>query len=185
MPTPCVALLRGINVGGKNLVSMAKLREELEAAGYADVRTYIQSGNVVLASDLAPAALEGELEVVLAERLGVPVMVVCLDLDELARVVEDAPRGFGDEPDAHKYDVMFLKRPLGSEEVLDVLDLRDGVDRAWAGDHGEVQVVYFSRDASQLTKSRMNKVTAKPEYQRMTVRNWRTTTKLLAMLRET
>src|SRR6187455_2117336 len=82
-PFPCyaaamerrVALLRGINVGGR-VLPMAALRELCEALGWKDVRTYIQSGNVVFASDKAPAALETELEAAITDRFGMKVPVI-------------------------------------------------------------------------------------------------------------
>jgi uncharacterized protein (DUF1697 family) len=63
---------------------------------------------------------------------------------------------------------------------MKVVDLRDGVDSAWAG-RG---VVYFQRLSARRTQSRMSKIVGTPEYSSMTIRNWRTTTKLLAMLDE-
>ena len=178
---PYVALLRGINVGGRNIISMADLRSAFEAGGYGDVRTYIQSGNVVFTTETARAELEDELEALLEREVGRPVMVVVRSRQQLRNVVTKAPDGFGADPDAYKYDAMFLKAPLRPAQVMDALELRDGVDRAWPG----TGVVYFSRDASQLTRSRMSRITGKDVYQRMTVRNWRTTTTLLGMLEET
>src|SRR5690606_35266419 len=74
--TRAVALLRGINVGGKNPVRMADLRAALEAARYGDVRTYIQSGNVLFTTDEPAAGLEDRVEAVLEERFGIPIVVV-------------------------------------------------------------------------------------------------------------
>lgn len=70
-----VALLRGINVGGKNKVPMADLRDALGDAGYESVRTYIQSGNVVFASARSRKGLEEEVEQVLEARFGFPIPV--------------------------------------------------------------------------------------------------------------
>ena len=70
-----VALLRGINVGGRNKVPMADLREAFESAGYGDVGTYIQSGNVVFSASTSQAALEGALEPMLEARFGVPLVL--------------------------------------------------------------------------------------------------------------
>lgn len=178
--TPYVALLRGINVGGRNIISMADLRTVFEAGGYGGVQTYIQSGNVVFSTDVPRDRLEGDLESMLERDLERPLMVVVRSRQEMRTVVTESPEGFGTEPEAYNYDAMFLKRPVTSDQVMEVLELREGVDRAWPGPG----VVYFSRDAEQLTKSRMSKVTSKPAYQRMTVRNWRTTTRLLTMLED-
>jgi uncharacterized protein (DUF1697 family) len=177
---PYVALLRGINVGGRNIVSMADLRAVFEAGGYGRVRTHIQSGNVVFTTDAPPERLEDDLESLLERDIGRALMVVARSRPQVREVVAQAPDGFGADPDAHKYDAMFLKAPLTPAQVMDVLDLREGVDRAWPGPG----VVYFSRDADRLSTSRMSRITGKPAYQRMTIRNWRTTTTLLAMLED-
>lgn len=180
MPEPALALLRGINVGGRNIISMADLRAAFESDGFRDVRTYIQSGNVVFSTDLPQDALEPSLEDLLARHVGRPITVVVRARSQVRAVVEDAPAGFGAEPEAYKYDVMFLKAPLTADEVLDVLPLREGVDRAWHGDG----VVYFSRRTDALTRSRMSRITGMAVYRSMTIRNWRTTTTLLGLLDE-
>jgi uncharacterized protein (DUF1697 family) len=178
--TPYVALLRGINVGGRNSISMEELRGAFRAGGYANVQTYIQSGNVVFATDVSREQLEDDLERLLERSIGQPVTVVVRSRRQLRNVVARAPQGFGDAPHAYRYDAMFLKAPLRPTQVLDRLELREGVDQAWPGPG----LVYFSRDAAQLTRSRMSRITAAPAYMRMTIRNWRTTTTLLQLLED-
>lgn len=178
--TPYVALLRGINVGGRNVISMEDLRGVFRAGGYADVRTYIQSGNVVFATAAPRHRLENDLESLLERSIGQPLTVVLRSRQQLRNVIARAPEGFGTDPRSYRYDAMFLQAPLLASQVMDVLDLREGVDRAWPGPG----LVYFARDAEQLTKSRMSRITATSAYRRMTIRNWRTTTKLLQMLEE-
>lgn len=173
-----MALLRGINVGGRNLVAMADLRAALEAEGYGAVRTYIQSGNVIFETDAPSRGLEDEVEAALERRLGLPLVVVLRSHQQLRRVVEDAPAGFGARPDLHHSDVLFLKAPLTSARVMGVVELREGVDEAWAG-RG---VVYFARLSERRAQSRMSRIVGTPEYQLMTIRSWSTTTKLLALL---
>ncbi len=173
-----VALLRGINVGGKNLISMANLRVEFERAGYDAVQTYIQSGNVLFETDRPRAELEASIESLLAERIGCPVVVVVRSHRQLTSIVNAAPDGFGTDPDAHLSDVVFLKAPLTSAQAMRVVALRDGVDRAWPG----TGVLYFERLAERSAQSRFSRLVSTPQYQRMTIRNWSTSTKLLAML---
>ena len=180
VPTAYVALLRGINVGGRNIISMPDLRTVFNEAGYGDVRTYIQSGNVVFTTDASRDRLEQDLESMLEGDIGRPVTVVLRSRQQVRNVVARAPDGFGTDPDAYKYDAIFLTSPLTPAGVLELLNLREGVDRAWPGPG----IVYFSRHAEQLTKSRMSKIASMPAYQRMTIRNWRTTTTLLEMLED-
>ncbi len=92
-----MALVRGINVGGRNKVAMADLRAAFEAEGYADVATYIQSGNVVFGSGAPRAQLEGVIESMLEARFGVPLVVVVRSHPQLSAVVGKAPSGFGQD----------------------------------------------------------------------------------------
>lgn len=173
-----VALLRGINVGGNNKIPMADLREVFETAGHADVRSYIQSGQVVFASPDPAAGLEASLEQAIAARFGLSITVVVLPHATLRRVVEKAPDGFGQSPDDYHSDVIFLKRPLTPADAMRVVQVRDGVDQAWAANG----VVYFARLSAQRTKSKLGKIVGTPEYKLMTIRSWNTTVKLLALL---
>ena len=86
-----VALLRGINVGGKNIIAMKDLRATLDAHGYDNVRTYIQSGNVLFDTDDDPANLESAIEGILEKAFGVPLVVVVRSHRQLRNVVTKAP----------------------------------------------------------------------------------------------
>jgi uncharacterized protein (DUF1697 family) len=172
------ALLRGINVGGKNAVAMSALREAFEAAGYGEVRTYINSGNVLFASDAPRASLEEELEAMLERRFRLPLVVVVRSHAQIRSIVEKAPRGFGRSPKKFHSDVIFLRSPLSPAKAMRVVKLRDDVDHAWSG----AGVIYFARLSARRTQSRMGQIVGTPEYKSMTIRSWATTTKLLALL---
>jgi uncharacterized protein (DUF1697 family) len=171
-----VVLLRGINVGGRNKVAMGDLRSLLTEAGFADVATYIQSGNVLLTTP-AREELEAEIEALLAQRLGMSLVVVVRTADQVRSVLAGAPQGFGAHPETYLSDVVFLKAPLTGEDALGVVSLREGVDSAWAGDG----VLYFQRVSARRSRSRLSTLVSKPEYQSMTIRNWATTTRLVEL----
>ena len=173
-----VALLRGINVGGKNLIPMPALKAHFEAQGFADVATYIQSGNVVFTSGEKAAALTARIEAGLSRAFRYEASVVLRSLADLRRVVREAPEGFGTRPALHRYDVLFLKEPLRPEEALAAAPVREGVDRVAAGPG----VLYFSRLAAKASQSRMSRIVSLPMYRFMTIRNWNTTTRLLELL---
>ena len=92
--TRYVALLRGINVGGRNKVPMAELRAAFEAAGHTDVTTYIQSGNVLFGSSAPRATARGATSSACSKRhLGYPIVVVVRSHAQLRAVVAQAPKG--------------------------------------------------------------------------------------------
>lgn len=176
--TRYVALLRGINVGGRNPVAMSDLRAAFEAAGYQAVSTYIQSGNVLFEADAAEGSLADRIEAMLERRFGVPLTVVVRSHQQMRDVVGNAPPGFGAHPDTYHSDVVFLKEPLTSTKAMEVVELRDGVDQAWPG----TGVLYFARLSARRTQSRMSRIMGTPAYQLMTIRSWSTTTKLVDLL---
>ncbi|CAN5605511.1 DUF1697 domain-containing protein [soil metagenome] len=174
-----VALLRGINVGGNNRVPMADLRECMTEIGAADVATYIQSGNVLFdGGRRSAAAWATRIEAALSKRFDYVASVVMRDHAELRAVVKDAPSAFGAEPDRYREDVVFLKAPMTAATALEQMRARDGVDVAVAGDG----VVYVSRLAERASQSYFSTFVGTPAYKQSTIRNWRTTTTLLAML---
>ena len=181
MATWYAALLRGINVGGKNIVPMADLRACFADIGAREVATYIQSGNVVFdGGDRGAADWTERIEMGLTRRFSYDARIVLRRHDEVRAAVHRAPSGFGADPDRYRSDVLFLRGPASAVEVVSQLTPRDGVDQVAAGDG----VVYFERLIARATQSRMSKVVGLPIYQQMTIRNWRTTTTLLAMLDE-
>ncbi|HYF10763.1 MAG TPA: DUF1697 domain-containing protein [Actinomycetota bacterium] len=174
-----VALLRGINVGGKNLIRMSDLKASFEANGFDDVSTYIQSGNVLFTAPRGSSrALTARIETLLTATFGTAATVVVRSHAQLRSVVEHAPRGFGGRPREYRHDVVFLKEPVTAEAAVATIRTKPGVDEVWVG-RG---VLYFSRLEARATQSRLNSIVASPIYPSITIRNWNTTTKLLALM---
>jgi len=174
-----VALLRGINVGGKNLIRMADLKACFEDMDFEGVATYIQSGNVVFSAGAENRAeLVQRIEAGLSERFGYAANIVLRSREELRDVVEHAPAGFGTAPALRRYDVLYLKEPLTAADALRQIPSREGVDEVHAG----LGVVYFSRLISRATQSRLSRIASMPIYASMTIRNWNTTMRLKKLL---
>jgi len=181
MSTHYLALLRGINVGGKNIIPMAELRACFAELGARDVATYIQSGNVLFDGGKADVKTwPARIAKGLSGRFGYAAMLVLRDHAALRAVVQGAPGGFSGRPDEFRYDVLFLMHGLEAGEALAQVKVKPGLDTAHAGEG----VLYFSRPIAKAAQSHLNKLVAMPIYQRMTIRNWRTTTTLLAMMEE-
>jgi uncharacterized protein (DUF1697 family) len=177
-----VILIRGINVGGKNKVAMTGLRTCLEELGCSHVSTYIASGNVILESGKRPDELQAQIEAALPERFKLDsalIRVLVLTRKQLQAVIENKPKGFGEQPEKYHSDAIFLMG-IDAVQAMSVFDPREGVDNVWPGDG----VIYSQRLSAQRTTSRLSKVVGTPVYQSMTIRSWATTTKLLKLLEE-
>lgn len=177
-----VVLLRGINVGGKNKVSMAELKKCLEEQGFQDVRTYIASGNVLLRSDKTAGQVQDVIEKMLPKCFKLDselIKILALTRQQLKAIVDNKPAGFGDEPNKYHSDAIFLMG-LDVNETMPVFSPREGVDKVWPG----VGVVYSQRLSAERTKSRLSKIMLSPAYKSMTIRSWGTTVQLLKLLDE-
>lgn len=176
-----VALLRGVNVGGKNKVAMSELKSCFEQLGFTNVATYINSGNIIFETmNETEATLETRIEKELVRTFQFDselIKVRVLNADELQAVITNAPKGFGDEPDIYHYDVVFIIR-FDEKEAFDAFECNPEVDVAWRGKG----VVYYRRLSARRTASRLSKVMGKPIYKSLTIRNWNTAQKLRTLL---
>lgn len=175
-----VILVRGINVGGKNKVIMAQLKTCLEVLGFLNVSTYIASGNVILESDKSASEVKSLIEENLPKNFELDselIKILVLSRDELQAVIDDKPKGFGDQPDKYHSDVVFLI-DIDVAEALLVFNPKEGVDKIWPGK----DVIYSQRLSALRTKSRLSKIVGTPAYKSMTIRSWNTTIKLLALM---
>jgi uncharacterized protein (DUF1697 family) len=174
-----IVLLRGINVGGNRRVAMADLRTLLARIGYGDVRTHLQSGNVIIESGHTPERLKVAIERGLADELGLEIEVFVRTRDELAAVIARNPLGdVADNPS--RYFVSFLSGKPDPSAIRAAKATDAGRERfvvhgrelyAWHPDG-----VRDSKLAKLLAEKRLG-VTA-------TARNWNTVTKLLALADE-
>lgn len=123
-----VALLRGINIGPRNRVAMPALREALGEAGFGEVQTYVQSGNVVLESRAKAETVQRRVEKVLKDDFGLEIPVVVRSAAELAQVVKRNPlRKVATDP--KRYQVTFLSVKLKAEIVRRLEDTAAAEER--------------------------------------------------------
>jgi uncharacterized protein (DUF1697 family) len=180
--TGYLVLLRGINVGGKNKVPMAALKELLEGMGYSNVSTYIASGNVILSYDRSAKEIKREIEEALPKAFRLDsdlISVLVLTRAQLRAVVDKKPKGFGEQPELYHSDAIFLIG-IDAADVMDTFDPRPGVDQVWPGKG----VIYSQRLSAERTRSRLNKALSTPAYKSMTIRSWTTTQALLERMDE-
>ncbi len=115
-----VVLLRGINLGAVNRVSMAALRGALVEVGYGGARTHLQSGNILLTGDTNEEGLSTQVERLLATRFGVAAPAVCRKATDLARVVADNPLAELALTDPKRFQVTFLRDAPDDELAADL-----------------------------------------------------------------
>ena len=175
-----VALLRGVNVGGNNMISMSALKKSFEALGFSDVVTYINSGNIIFKSKEADARkLESKIEKMLSKEYQLDSRVVLRSLSEMEKIVESLPKNWTADRD-WRYNVIFLRHTIDSEDILRELEIKKDIE----------EVVYcpgalfWSAQISELTRGNMVKLSSRKIYLDMTVRNQNTTKKLYDLMKK-
>lgn len=178
--TTFVALLRAVNVGGNNMISMSSLKQSFEAMGFIDVSTYINSGNIIFKSKEADARkLERKIEQMLVRDYQLDSKVVVRTFSEMEKLVQSLPRNWKGDTN-WRYNVIFLRHSIDSEDVLAELDFKKDIE----------QVVYrpgallWSAQVSDLTRTSMVKLSSRKIYKEMTIRNLNTTKKLYELMKK-
>lgn len=175
-----VLLLRGINVGGNNRVPMADLRICLEGLGMNNVRTCIQSGNVVF--DVDPTnevKLTADIEQHIEKTFGFPVTVALFSQSEFEYIASHTPAGWLQNPE-WKYNYLFLKKPTTGAQAVEALgDQKKDIELAVAGKG----VVYQAMSIKLFGRTTASKMIGSPIYKQMTIRNDNTVQRLLTMLK--
>jgi uncharacterized protein (DUF1697 family) len=172
-----VVLLRGVNLAGRNRISMPALREALEDAGFTHVATYVQSGNVVLTSRKAAKRVATDVERLLAERFDLDIRVIVRTRAELAEVVDRDPLA-NVATDPKRYQVTFLESPLGPDVLRKLEVVTTDGERV---KHVGREVYAWHPDGvgrSKLAVLLAGKGLGVPA----TARNWRTVLRLLELV---
>ena len=172
--TVFVALLRGVNVGGNNMINMRALKESFETIGFNNVSTYINSGNIIFQSkEVDPRKLEKKIEQMLSSDYQLDSKVVIRSLPEMEKLVRALPESWSKDSN-WRYNVIFLRHTIDSEKILDELPAKSDIE----------EVVYrpgallWSTQATQMNQSKVGKLLSRKTFQDITVRNLNTTKKL-------
>ena len=169
-----VAFLRGVNVGGKGMVSMAAIKEALIALGLSDVRTYINSGNVIFSTRASDAQrLTARIEKALEQHTGMSIKVLVMDHKSLKKMVDAIPRNWVDDKSKRTY-VLLLWKELDDRGILDRLPTKSGVDEL----KYTPGAVVWRVDRENVAKSHLNRIVGTPLYKKITIRSANTMRKL-------
>jgi uncharacterized protein (DUF1697 family) len=176
--TVFVALLRAVNVGGKNIISMPALKASFEKIGFTGVTTYINSGNVIFKTkEVDQRKIERNIERMLSKDYHLESKVVVRNLSEMANLVASLPASWNGDP-RYKYNVIFLRHSIDSEEILNRLSPNPEVEEVTY----RSGALLWSAQISNLPRTDMLKVSGQKIYQEVTIRNLNTTRKLLDLM---
>ncbi|WP_073404110.1 DUF1697 domain-containing protein [Bacteroides luti] len=179
-----IALLRGINVGGKNIIKMTELKKVFDSIGLCEVQTYIQSGNVIFKSNEEEAVLQSKIEDNIESALGFPVKVVLRTLAELEDIILDCPFSKNEISEAES---------LSDKECLYVALLSTALQKekteylnAYRSDSDDYRII--GRNVYLLFRNSISKSKLANNVQKLdaavTVRNWKTLNKLVLLAKE-
>ena len=172
-----VALLRGINVGGNAKVEMPRLKATFEGLGLKDVKTYINSGNVIFSSEATREQLKARTEPAIIQEFGLRVPVVLRSRDEMTALVRAVPKHWVTDA-TMKCDVMFLWPALDQPEIVQQIPHRPELE----------DLVYYPGavvwrvDRANVTRGRVLRIIGTGTYKQMTVRNVNTVRKLTELM---
>ncbi len=177
------ALFRGINVGGKNIVKMAELKQLLSDMGLHKVNTYIQSGNAVFESDLEETALQDAIHAAFYNKFGFQSDVMIRSVDELQYLIEQIPftpldisEAEASDPQVEHLYVYFLNNAPKQAKIDLIGNEYVGPDKLGTG---KKEIYFLCHESIRKTKlaARLSKT-----FDTATVRNWKTVNKLYEML---
>ncbi len=175
-----MALLRGINVGGHNIIKMVDLKSCIEGCGCTKVKTFIQSGNVIFeSSEKNLEKLSQKIETALSHDFNYTASIVLKTADDMNAIIAGVPQEWHDQSNV-RCNVAFLKEPITPDTALADIEIKEGVDTIASGPG----VVYMSTQIDKLSSSVFPKLVSKKIYKKMTIRNLNTTQKLYHLMHE-
>lgn len=174
-----LALLRGINVGGNNKVSMSELKQCFETAGFSGVSTYINSGNVIFESKLTnEAELVAICEAAIEKTFGFHVVCAVIAADDLKEAIRHAPKWWGESVD-DKHNAIFVIAPAVTADVMKAVgEAKPEYEKV--DSYGPV--IFWTAPVKTFGRTRYSKIVGTKAYQSITIRNSNTAKKLVELI---
>ena len=174
-----LALLRGINVGGKNTISMAELKKTFEKAGFSDVSTYINSGNIIFSyRETEPLKLQKKCSKLIAENFDLDIKISVIEAGDYAAAFSKPPVWW-DKDKESKHNAIFVIAPAKSQEIIrQIGEIKPEYEKLDYKDF----VIFWSAPIKTFSKTRLTKYVTTTPCEEITVRNSNTAKKLLALL---
>lgn len=175
-----ISFLRGVNVGGKNKISMSELKAELEKNGFTDVLTYINSGNIIFTSDnINEQELKENCETIIINRFQLNISVAIINAKELIATFEHAPFWWNADTNS-KHNAIFVIPPTTVEEVCkEVGEIKPEYEQVEFYN----RVIFWSAPRGTFSRTRWSKVSSTSVYNRITIRNANTVNKIIQLVK--
>ena len=175
-----MALLRGVNVGGNNMISMKSLKTSFENMKFTNVSTYINSGNIIFTTkDSDARKLEKKIEQMLSKDYELESKVVVRTYPEMAKLVESLPKNW-DGNSLWRFYVIFLRHSIDSEKILEELETKDDIEEVLY----RPGTLLWSAQVTEINRTQVGKLASRKLYQDMTIRNLNTTRKLHELMKK-
>jgi uncharacterized protein (DUF1697 family) len=173
-----IAFLRGVNVGGKNKVSMKELRALFERNGFVDVRTYINSGNIIFVSDkINQEELKKKCESLIAGKSNLMISVTIVSIKDLSTALNNAPSWWNVDKNS-KHNVIFVIPPVTVSEVFEQVGaIKPEYEKIDYHD----RIIFWSAPIKTFSKTRWSKIVGSSVYDSITIRNANTVNKLIEL----
>ncbi len=176
-----IALLRGINVGGKNKVPMPDLRALFEKNGLSNTSTYINSGNIFFSSDEAnKTKLKEKCETLIKKKFGFDVPVIVIPVEELQDALDHAPKWWGDDEKARHNAIFVIPPVTGEEAYRQIGEIKPEYEQAAYYEN----VIFWSAPIKTFSRTRYAKIVGTALYKNVTIRNANTAKKLAKLAKE-
>jgi uncharacterized protein (DUF1697 family) len=170
-----ILLLRGINVGGKNKISMKELKELLDENGFRDVVTYINSGNIIFSSENSDVEfLKKNCEALILEKFKLDLSVMIISAEELIEAISNSPYWWDADKES-KHNAIFIMPPITAEEVFEEVG---SIKPEYEKISNFGRVIFWSAPLETFSKTRWSSVAGKSIYNSITIRNSNTVKKL-------
>jgi len=176
-----LALLRGVNVGGKNKLSMPELKASFESSGFTRVSTYINSGNILFSgAETNVLALKGQCEALIKEGFGMDIPVAVISAAALSDAMAHAPVWWNTDKES-KHNAILVIPPATAESVCaQVGEIKPEYEKV--DFHGSV--IFWSAPIKTFSRTRWSKVVGTAAYGSITIRNANTAIKLAELAGE-
>ena len=173
-----IVLLRGINVGGKNKISMPELKSAFEKNGFTDVLTYINSGNIIVSTDMDDVVkLKEKCERLIEKNFNILIPVIAIAIEDFKKSLNHAPSWWGEDTES-KHNGIFIIPPTTVEEVFKVIgDIKPEYEKV--DFYGNL--IFWSAPIKTFSRTRWIKIVGSTIYNNVTIRNANTIKKLLEL----